>query len=66
MKKGTDRWVKDLSFLDFPSDLPRFGQVNPYGTGSKDVIQTLGRFQSTPQIGGKYVNIRDTMNLVVG
>ena len=24
---------KRLSFLDFPSDLPRFGAVNPYGTG---------------------------------
>ena len=27
---------KRLSFLDFPSDLPRFGQVNPYGTGQKN------------------------------
>jgi hypothetical protein len=53
-----------LSFLDFPSDLPRFGQVNPYGSGSKDVIQTLGRFQSTPQDGGKYVNISDTYDMV--
>ena len=26
---------KRLSFLDFPSDLPRFGAVNPYGTGNK-------------------------------
>ena len=55
---------KRLSFLDFPSDLPRFGAVNPYGTGSKEVIQTLGRFQSTPQAGGKYVNIRDTYDMV--
>tara|TARA_A100001391_G_scaffold84549_1_gene55380 strand:+ start:301 stop:936 length:636 start_codon:yes stop_codon:yes gene_type:complete len=53
-----------LSFLDFPSDLPRFGQVNPYGTGNKEVIQTLGRFQSTPQADGKYVNIRDTYDMV--
>ena len=53
-----------LSFLDFPSDLPRYGAVNPYGTGSKEVIQTLGRFQSTPQAGGKYVNIRDTYDMV--
>jgi len=53
-----------LSFLDFPSDLPRYGTVNPYGTGSKEVIQTLGRFQSTPQAGGKYVNIRDTYDMV--
>ena len=55
---------KRLSFLDFPSDLPRFGQVNPYGTGQKEIIQTLGRFQSTPQIGGEYVNIRDTYDMV--
>ena len=55
---------KRLSFLDFPSDLPRFGQVNPYGTGNKEVIQTLGRFQSTPQSGGKFVNIRDTYDMV--
>ena len=55
---------KRLSFLDFPSDLPRFGQVNPYGTGQKEIIQTLGRFQSTPQSGGKFVNIRDTYDMV--
>ena len=55
---------KRISFLDFPSDLPRFGQVNPYGTGQKEIIQTLGRFQSTPQIGGKFVNIRDTYDMV--
>ena len=55
---------KRLSFLDFPSDLPRFGQVNPYGTGQKEIIQTLGRFQSTPQTGGKFVNIRDTYDMV--
>ena len=55
---------KRLSFLDFPSDLPRFGQVNPYGTGQKEIIQTLGRFQSTPQIDGKFVNIRDTYDMV--
>ena len=30
----------------------------------KEVIQTLGRFQSTPQAGGKYVNIRDTYDMV--
>ena len=55
---------KRLSFLDFPSDLPRFGQVNPYGTGQKEIIQTLGRFQSTPQSDGKFVNIRDTYDMV--
>jgi len=52
------------SFLDFPGDLPRYGAVNPYGTGSKDVIQTLGRFQSTPLAGGKFVNIKDTYDMV--
>ena len=63
-EEGNRRMGKRLSFLDFPSDLPRFGAVNPYGSGSKEVIQTLGRFQSTPQIGGKYVNIRDTYDMV--
>ena len=63
-EEGNRRMGRRLSFLDFPSDLPRFGAVNPYGTGSKEVIQTLGRFQSTPQIGGKYVNIRDTYDMV--
>ena len=63
-EEGNRRMGKRLSFLDFPSDLPRFGAVNPYGTGSKEVIQTLGRFQSTPQAGGKYVNIRDTYDMV--
>jgi len=63
-EKGDRVMGSRLSFLDFPSDLPRFGQVNPYGTGQKDVIQTLGRFQSTPQIGGDFVNIRDTYDMV--
>ena len=63
-EKGDRVMGRKLSFLDFPSDLPRFGQVNPYGSGSKDVIHTLGRFQSTPQAGGKYVNIRDTYDMV--
>ena len=63
-EEGNRRIGKRLSFLDFPSDLPRFGAVNPYGTGSKQVIQPLGRFQSTPQAGGKYVNIRDTYDMV--
>ena len=63
-EEGNRRMGKRLSFLDFPSDLPRYGQVNPYGSGSKEVIQTLGRFQSTPQAGGKYVNIRDTYDMV--
>ena len=63
-QEGNRKMGRRLSFLDFPSDLPRFGAVNPYGSGSKEVIQTLGRFQSTPQIGGKYVNIRDTYDMV--
>jgi len=52
------------SFLDFPSELPRYGAVNPYGKGNKQVIQTLGRFQSTPKPGGEFVNIRDTYDMV--
>ena len=52
------------SFLDFPSELPRYGAVNPYGSGNKQVIQTLGRFQSTPKPGGEFVNIRDTYDMV--
>ena len=63
-EEGNRRMGKRLSFLDFPSDLPRFGAVNPYGTENKEVIQTLGRFQSNPQAGGKYVNIRDTYDMV--
>ena len=63
-EEGERTMGKRPSFLDFPSDLPRYGAVNPYGTGSKDVIQTLGRFQSTPQAGGKYVNIKDTYDMV--
>ena len=63
-EEGNRRMGRRLSFLDFPSDLPRFGQVNPYGTGQKEIIQTLGRFQSTPQSGGKFVNIRDTYDMV--
>ena len=63
-EEGNRQMGKRLSFLDFPSDLPRYGQVNPYGSGNKEVIQTLGRFQSTPQAGGKYVNIRDTYDMV--
>ena len=63
-QEGNRKMGRRLSFLDFPSDLPRFGAVNPYGSGSKEVIQTLGRFQSTPQAGGKFVNIRDTYDMV--
>tara|TARA_B100000424_G_scaffold79204_1_gene59245 strand:- start:166 stop:801 length:636 start_codon:yes stop_codon:yes gene_type:complete len=63
-EKGDRVMGRRLSFLDFPSDSPRFGQVDPYGTGSKDVIQTLGRFQSTPQADGKFVNIQDTYDMV--
>ena len=63
-EKGDRVMGRRLSFLDFPSDSPRFGQVDPYGTGNQDVIQTLGRFQSTPQADGKFVNIRDTYDMV--
>ena len=63
-EEGDRQMGKRLSFLDFPSDLPRYGQVNPYGSGQKQIIQTLGRFQSTPQTDGKFVNIRDTYDMV--
>ena len=56
--------VRPISFLDFPSDNPRSGAVNPYGTLNKDTIQTLGRFQSTVNPDGKTVNIRDTFDMV--
>ena len=63
-EEGNRRMGRRLSFLDFPSDLPRYGQVNPYGSGQKQIIQTLGRFQSTPQLDGKFVNIKDTYDMV--
>ena len=55
---------RPLSSFTFPSDDPRTGPVNPYGGSNKDVIQTLGRFQSTVNPDGKTVNIRDTFDMV--
>jgi len=55
--------VRPMSFLDFPSDNPRSGAVNPYGTLNKDTIQTLGRFQSTVTPDGKFVNVKDTFDM---
>ena len=47
-----------LDHAAFPSDDPRSGPVNPYGGSNKDVIQTLGRFQSTVNPDGKTVNAK--------
>ena len=55
---------RPLSSFTFPSDDPRSGPVNPYSGSNKDVIQTLGRFQSTVNPDGKTVNIRDTFDMV--
>ena len=59
-----DSKVRPLSSFTFPSDDPRSGPVNPYGGFNKDVIQTLGRFQSTVNPDGKTVNIKDKFDMV--
>ena len=55
---------RPLSSFTFPSDDPRSGPVNPYFRGNKEVIQTLGRFQSTVNPDGKTVNIKDRFDMV--
>ena len=55
--------VRPMSFLDFPSDDPRSGAINPYGTLDKDTIQTLGRFRSTVSPDGEFVNVKDTFDM---
>ena len=55
---------RPLSSFTFPSDDPRSGPVNPYSGSNKDVIQTLGRFQSKVNPDGKTVNIKDTFDMV--
>ena len=55
---------RPLSSFTFPSDDPRSGPVNPYSGSNKDVIQTLGRFQSTVNPDGKTVNIKDKFDMV--
>ena len=56
--------LRPFSSFTFPSDNPRSGPVNPYGGLNKDVIQTLGRFQSTVNPDGKTVNIKDKFDMV--
>jgi len=60
---GERKTFTPLSSFTFASDNPRTGAVNPYGTLNKDVIQTLGRFQSTVNPGGKTFNVKDTYDM---
>lgn len=63
-ESATPSKMRPISSFTFPSDDPRSGPVNPYGGFNKDVIQTLGRFQSTVNPDGKTVNIRDRFDMV--
>ena len=63
-ESATPSKMRPFSSFTFPSDDPRSGQVNPYFGGNKEVIQTLGRFQSTVNPDGKTVNIRDRFDMV--
>jgi len=60
---GERKTFTPLSSFTFASENPRTGAVNPYGSGNKDVIQTLGRFQSTVNPDGKTFNIKDTYDM---
>ena len=60
---GERKTFTPLSSFTFASENPRTGAVNPYGSGNKDVIQTLGRFQSTVNPDGKTFNVRDTYDM---
>jgi len=62
--EAPDSKFRPLSSFTFPSDDPRSGPVNPYFGGNKEVIQTLGRFQSTVNPDGKTVNIKDRFDMV--
>tara|TARA_A100001201_G_scaffold53961_2_gene52762 strand:+ start:688 stop:1374 length:687 start_codon:yes stop_codon:yes gene_type:complete len=55
---------RPFSSFTFPSDDPRSGPVNPYGGLNKNVIQTLGRFQSKVNPDSKTVNIKDRFDMV--
>tara|TARA_Y100000004_G_scaffold17059_1_gene17647 strand:+ start:411 stop:1097 length:687 start_codon:yes stop_codon:yes gene_type:complete len=55
---------RPFSSFTFPSDDPRSGPVNPYGGLNKNVIQTLGRFQSKVNLDSKTVNIKDRFDMV--
>ena len=60
---GERKTFTPLSSFTFASENPRTGAVNPYGTLNKDVIQTLGRFQSTVNPDGKTFNVKDTYDM---
>ena len=59
-----DTKFRPLSSFTFPSDNPRSGSVDPYFGTNKDVIQSLGRFQSTVNPDGKTVNIKDRFDMI--
>ena len=59
-----DSKFRPLSSFTFPSDNPRSGTVDPYFGTNKDVIQSLGRFQSTVNPDGKTVNIKDRFDMI--
>jgi len=63
-ESATPSKMRPFSSFTFPSDDPRSGPVNPYFGGNKEVIQTLGRFQSTVNPDGKTVNIKDRFDMV--
>tara|TARA_A100001388_G_scaffold231245_1_gene183509 strand:- start:450 stop:1136 length:687 start_codon:yes stop_codon:yes gene_type:complete len=63
-ESATPSKMRPFSSFTFPSDDPRSGPVNPYFGGNKEVIQTLGRFQSTVNPDGKTVNISDRFDMV--
>ena len=59
-----DTKFRPLSSFTFPSDNPRSGSVDPYFGTNKDVIQSLGRFQSTVNPDGKTVYIKDRFDMI--
>ena len=59
-----DSKFRPLSSFTFPSDDPRSGTVDPYFGSNKDVIQSLGRFQSTVNPDGNTVNIKDRFDMI--
>ena len=56
--------ARPFSSFTFASENPRTGAVNPYGTLNKDVIQTLGRFQSRVNPSGETFNVRDRYDML--
>ena len=63
-ESATPSKMRPLSSFTFPSDDPRSGTVDPYFGDNKDVIQTLGRFQSTVNPDGNTVNIKDRFDMI--